>query len=123
MPRARKGAARRQAKNRWFKQAKGNRLGRSTLWRKMREAVLRANVFATVHRRQRKRQYRELWVIRLNAAAKQHDLSYSRLIYGLKLANITLNRKMLSQIAIEDPASFEAIVAKVKDALAKPVAA
>ena len=117
MPRARKGAARRQAKNRWFKAAKGKRGSRSTQWRKVKEAVIRAGVYATRDRKRVKREYRSLWITRLSAAAKARDISYSRLIAGLKAANIGLNRKMLSEIAIADPAAFDAIVTQAKKAL------
>jgi large subunit ribosomal protein L20 len=117
MPRAVKGAARRQAKNRWFKLAKGNRGNRSRCWRKVKEAVVRAGVYQTTHRRTVKRDYRALWITRISAAARMRGISYSRLIAGLKHANIDLNRKMLSEIAIFDPASFDAIVAQAKAAL------
>lgn len=123
MPRARKGAARRQAKNRWFTAAKGNRGNRSRCWRKVREAVIRARVYATRDRHLVKRDYRALWITRLSAACQMRDLSYSRFIAGLKAANITLNRKMLSQLAIEDPAAFDQIVATAKEALPAPRAA
>ena len=117
MPRARKGAARRQAKVRWFKKAKGNRASRRNQWRKIKETVIRAGAFATRHRRLRKREYRRLWIIRVNAAAKQRGMTYSRFVAGLKAANITLNRKMLSEIAIADPQGFDQIMVQVKTAL------
>lgn len=120
MPRARKGAARRQAKNRWFKDAKGNRGARSRQWRKVKEAVIRAGVYATRDRKRVKREFRELWIIRLNAAARERGISYSRLIAGLKAANIAINRKMLSEIAIHDAKAFDAIIGLVKAALPKP---
>src|SRR5690606_36354270 len=110
MPRARKGAARRQAKVRWFKLAKGNRGARRKQWRKVKEAVIRGGVYQTEHRRLVKRDYRQLWITRITAASQMRGISYSRLICGLKAANVTLNRKMLSQIAIEDPAAFDQIV-------------
>ena len=103
MPRARKGAARRQAKNRWFKAAKGKRGSRSTQWRKVKEAVIRAGVYATRDRKRVKREYRSLWITRLNAALKQRGVSYSRFIPALALAGIELNRKSLSELAIADP--------------------
>jgi large subunit ribosomal protein L20 len=112
MPRARKGAARRQAKVRWFKEAKGNRGARRTQWRKVKEAVTRAGVYAYTSRRLIKRQYRQLWILRISAACKLRGLNYSRFIAGLKGVNISLNRKMLSEIAIADPAAFDAIVEK-----------
>ncbi len=117
MPRARKGAARRQAKVRWFKLAKGHRGSRSRSWRRVKEAVIRAGVFATEHRKLVKRDYRRLWVTRLNAAARMRGLAYSRLIAGLKAANITLNRKMLSEIAIADPKAFDEITSQASAAL------
>ena len=119
MPRARKGAARRQAKNRWFKAAKGKRGARSTQWRKVKEAVIRAGVYATRDRKRVKREYRSLWIVRLSAAAKMRGLNYNKLIAGLRLANIGLNRKMLSEIAIAEPKAFDAIVETVKSALDK----
>lgn len=118
MPRIRKGAARRQSKERWFKAAKGYRGARSRLWRRVKESVQRAGVYAYRDRRALKREYRELWIIRITAACRTREISYSRLIHGLKLANIVLNRKMLSEIAIHDPAAFDAIVEKAKAALA-----
>ncbi len=117
MPRALKGAARRQAKNRWLKAAKGKRGSRSRCWRKVKEAVVRAGVYATEHRNLVKRDYRRLWVTRLNAAARMRGVSYSRFIAGLKAANITLNRKMLSEIAIADPKAFDKIVEQATGAM------
>ena len=117
MPRARKGAARRQAKVRWFKKAKGNRGARRTQWRRVKEAVVRAGVYAYTDRRLIKRDYRQLWITRISAACKMRDISYSRFIAGLKAANIDLNRKMLSEIAIADPAAFDKIVEQAKAGL------
>ena len=117
MPRARKGAARRQAKVRWFKLAKGNRGSRRRSWRRVKEAVNRAGVYAYRDRRRLKRDYRRLWVIRVNAAVRAHGLRYSRFIAGLKAGNIALNRKMLSEIAITDPSGFDQIVQLVKASL------
>jgi len=114
MPRITKGAARRQAKKRWFQKAKGNRGARRTQWRKVKEAVIRAGVYQYEHRRLIKRDYRRLWITRISAAVKMRGLNYSRFIAGLKAANIDLNRKMLSEIAIADPAAFDAIVEKAK---------
>lgn len=117
MPRAQKGAATRQAKARWFKQAKGYRMGRRTQWRRVKGAVVRAGIYATRDRRRVKREYRELWILRINAAVHEHGLSYSRFIAGLKKCNIALNRKMLSEIAIHDPQAFALIIEKVKAVL------
>ena len=117
MTRARKGAARRQAKVRWFKAAKGKRGNRSRCWRKVREAVMRAGVYATRDRKRVKREYRSLWIIRLTAACKMRGLNYSTFIHGLKLAAIALNRKMLSELAIHDPKAFDQIVEIAKSKL------
>jgi large subunit ribosomal protein L20 len=117
MPRARKGAARRQAKVRWFKKVKGNRGARRTQWRRVKEAVVRAGVYAYKDRRLVKRDYRQLWITRISAACQMRDLNYSRFIAGLKAANIDLNRKMLSEVAIADPAAFDKIVDQAKAGL------
>ena len=116
MPRARKGAARHQAKVRWFKLARGNRGTRSRCWRRVKESVIRAGANATDHRHLVKRDYRRLWIIRVNAAVRGRGLSYSRFIQGLKAANIGLNRKMLSEIAIDDPKAFDQIVERANTA-------
>jgi len=110
MPRARKGAARRQSKVRWFKAASGNRGTRSRCWSRVKEAVIRAGVSASRDRRLRKREYRRLWITRINAATRMRGMRYSQFIEGLKASNIALNRKMLSQLAIEDPKAFDQIV-------------
>ena len=123
MPRAQKGAARRQAKNRWFKKAKGNRGARRTQWRRVQEAVVRAGVYQYEHRRLVKREYRALWITRISAACKQRGINYSRFIAGLKAANIGLNRKMLSEIAIHEPAAFDTLVETATQALGQPAAA
>ncbi len=110
MPRARKGAARRQSKVRWFKKAAGNRMGRRSQWRRVKSAVVRAGVYQYAHRKQNKRNYRALWIVRLSAATAENGINYSTFINGLKLAGIALNRKMLSEIAIHEPAAFTEIV-------------
>lgn len=122
MPRARKGAARRQSKVRWFKKAAGNRMGRRNHWRSVKSTVIRAGAYATEHRRQVKQEYRALWITRLSAACEERGLNYSSLIRGLKLAAVALNRKMLSEIAIHEPKNFDAIVAKAKEAIAAKAA-
>lgn len=120
MPRAPKGHATRKSKNRVFKLAKGYRGSRSRCWRKVKHAVLRAGVYATKHRRMVKRDYRSLWIIRINAATRARGMGYSRFIAGLKAALVPLNRKMLSEIAIHDPKTFDKLVEIAKAAL--PVA-
>jgi len=113
-----RGAARRQSKKRIFRRAKGFVGGRRKLLRTAKETLLRAGVFAFRDRRDRKRQFRRLWIIRLGAAAAEHGLRYSQFIHGLKLANIGLDRKSLSELAIHDPNGFKGIVEQVKAALA-----
>ncbi len=113
-----KGAARNRAKNRLFKKTKGYRGGRNNLLRTAKETVVRAGVFAFRDRRVRKREFRKLWIIRINAACRQRDLRYSEFIHGLTKAGIELDRKTLSEMAIHDPVAFDAIVEQVKTALA-----
>jgi large subunit ribosomal protein L20 len=112
------GAARRRKKNRLFQKAKGYTGGRRRLYRSVKETLVRAEAFAFRDRRARKREFRKLWIIRINAAARERGLRYSELIAGLKKAQIELDRKTLSELAIFDPAAFDAIVAKAKEALA-----
>jgi large subunit ribosomal protein L20 len=113
------GKARRKKKNRIFREAKGNWGGRSSLWRTVQETIIRGRAFAFRDRRVRKREFRALWITRISAACMQRDLRYSEFVHGLELAGITLNRKMLSEIAIHEPAVFDEIVALVKTALKK----
>lgn len=113
------GKARRKKKNRVFREAKGFWGGRSRLWRTVAESVVRARAYAFRDRRTKKREFRALWITRINAACMQHNLRYSEFINGLTLAGITLNRKTLSELAIHEPAVFAEVVAAVKDALAK----
>jgi large subunit ribosomal protein L20 len=110
------GAARRRKKNRYFKQAKGYWGGRSKLWRTVRETLLRAWAYASRDRRHKKRVFRRLWVVRVNAAARMRGMTYSQLIDGLNKAKITLNRKQLSEIAIHDPKAFDALVNEARSA-------
>ena len=116
--RTRKGAARNKAKRRLFKRTKGFRGGRNNLLRTAKETVIRADAYAYRDRRQRKRNFRRLWITRINAASRQRGLRYSEFISGLGKTGIELNRKMLSEMAIHDPAAFDAIVEQVKEALA-----
>lgn len=95
--------------------AKGFRGSRSKLFRQATEAVDRAMVMAYQHRKQKKRAYRSLWVVRLGAACKECGITYSRFIEGLTKAGVTLNRKMLSEIAIHDRAGFDTLVALAKE--------
>ncbi|MEX0652787.1 MAG: 50S ribosomal protein L20 [Phycisphaeraceae bacterium] len=117
MPRTTKGAARRQAKVRWFKKTKGNRGARRNHWSRTKETVFRAGVYQYEHRRTVKREYRQLWITRISAACQMRNISYSRFIAGLKGASIALNRKMLSEIAIHDPATFDKLVEQARAGL------
>jgi large subunit ribosomal protein L20 len=116
--RVRYGKARHRAKKRLFKEARGRRGGRAKLLRTVKETTLRARAFAFRYRRVRKRDFRALWITRLSAACREQGLSYSSFIHGLKVAQIELNRKTLSELAINEPSVFEEIVASVKEAVA-----
>ena len=113
-----KGAARTKAKRRLLKKTKGYRGGRRNLLRTAKESLIRAGAFAYRDRKVRKREFRKLWIIRLNAAARSRGLRYSELIQGLRKANIELDRKSLSEMAIHDPEAFDVVVAEAKQALA-----
>jgi large subunit ribosomal protein L20 len=118
MPRTRKGHAVRKAKKRELKRVRGHRAMAGHTWRLATEALRRAEVYARRDRRQRKRDFRSLWIVRLSAACKERGMRYSEFINGCKKANIGLNRKMLSEIAVADPQGFDAITQEVKAALA-----
>lgn len=109
--RTRIGAARTKAKRRLFKRAKGGRGGRSKLLRTVKESLVRNGVFAFRDRKAKKRMFRRLWITRINAAARLNGLRYSELIYGLKKANVELDRKSLSEIAVHDPRGFAQVCA------------
>ena len=102
-----------------LKAAKGYRGSKSKLFRVAREAVMKSGNYAYVGRKQKKRDFRQLWIARINAAAREYDLSYSKMMHGLKLAGIELNRKVLSDIAIADKAGFAKLAEQAKAALAK----
>lgn len=111
------GAPRNRKKARYFKAAKGYRGGRSKLWRTVREAMVRSWAYSYRDRKQRKRQFRRLWIVRINAAARMRGMNYSRFMNGLSKAGINLNRKQLSALAIDDTAAFDALVEEAKAAL------
>ena len=121
--RARKGAARNKAKKRLFQKVEGFVGGRRRLLRTAKETLLRAGMFAFRDRRAKKREFRKLFIIRVTAAAEMRGLRYSRLIHGLKLAGIALDRKSLSELAIHDPETFDAIVGRARVELDKHDAA
>ena len=116
--RTRKGAARRQANKRLLKRASGYVGGRRRLLRTAKETLVRAGAYAYRDRRARKRDFRRLWITRISAACEEHGLRYSQFIFGLHKANIGLDRKQLSEMAIHDPAGFRVVVEQVKHALA-----
>lgn len=108
--RVRLGKARHRSKKRIFKEARGNVGGRSKLLRTVKETLVRARAFATRDRRVRKREFRALWITRITAAVRERGMSYSAFIHGLVLANVELNRKQLSELAISNPEIFSEIV-------------
>ncbi|MCH7591478.1 MAG: 50S ribosomal protein L20 [Planctomycetes bacterium] len=123
MSRATYGAARHRKKVRVFKEVRGYRGAPGKRWRLAQEAVIRAGVNAYRDRRRRKRDFRALWVTRLTAACRMRDINYSRFIYGLTAANIELNRKVLSEMAIHAPTDFDALVELAKKHQPKEAAA
>ncbi|VAY02255.1 50S ribosomal protein L20 [Arsenophonus endosymbiont of Aleurodicus dispersus] len=117
MTRVKRGVIARASHNKILKQAKGYYGARSRVYRVALQAVIKASQYAYRDRRQRKRKFRQLWIARINAAARQHGLSYSYFINGLKKASIKINRKILSDIAFFDKIAFAALVDKAKSAL------
>jgi large subunit ribosomal protein L20 len=117
MPRVKRGVTARARHKKILALAKGFRGRRNHVFRVAKQAVLRAGQYAYRDRRNRKRVFRALWITRINAACRQHELSYSRFINGLKKAGITMDRKLLADLAVTDKAAFEAIVKQAKDAL------
>lgn len=110
-----KGAMRTRARHKKIlKLAKGYRGAKSKLFRTANQAVMKSLVYAYRDRKQKKREFRQLWIARINAAARMNGISYSRFMNGLKKNGIEINRKMLSEIAVSDPAAFTALVEKVK---------
>ena len=118
MPRVKRGVTARARHNKVLSRAKGYRGARKNVFRVANQAVMKADQYAYRDRRQRKRQFRQLWIVRINAAARVHELSYSRLIDGLNRANIELDRKVLADMAVNDEAAFAALAERAKAALA-----
>jgi large subunit ribosomal protein L20 len=114
MPRATNNVASRRRRKKILKSAKGYRGGRSKLLRTVKDAVDRSGTYAYRDRRQKKRQFRSLWITRINAAARLHDISYSRLIDGLTKGGVEVNRKILADLAITDDAAFGTLVEEAK---------
>jgi large subunit ribosomal protein L20 len=117
MPRVRSNVARLKRKKQVMKAARGNFGGRSKLWKAAKETVERGWVYAYRDRKNKKREFRKLWILRINAAAHQHDMSYSVFMSGLKKAGIEIDRKILSDLAIKDADTFAELAAKAKSAL------
>lgn len=120
MPRAASGPVTTRRHKRLLDHAKGNRGARSKLFRRARETVERGWKFAYRDRKTRQRNFRQLWIIRINAAVREHGLSYSKFMAGLKQANIGLDRKALAEVAMQDPTAFAQVVALVKGHLSQP---
>ena len=123
MPRVKGGPVHARKRKRVLKRAKGFRAGPGTLYRQAIEFTRKAGVYAYRDRRQKKRHFRQLWVTRLNAALRERGINYNRFIPALAAAGIELNRKMLSEIAISDPAAFDAIVEQARPHLHQPAKA
>ncbi len=114
MPRAKKGFKARRRRNRILKHASGYHSARSRLYAYAKEVVMKAWVYAYAHRRRRKRDFRRLWITRINAAARTNGTSYSRLMHGLKNAKVAIDRKILSDLAVADPAAFAKVAQTAK---------
>ena len=112
MARAKRGFKARRRRNRIKAWARGFRGGRANLWKVMFETVRHGWMHATRHRRERKRDFRRLWIVRINAAARTLGVSYSKLMHALSSSNIALDRKILSDLAISDPKAFAAVLTK-----------
>lgn len=119
MPRVKGGTVTRKRRKKIIKLSKGYYGSKHTLFKTAKEQVMKSYTYAYRDRRQKKRDFRRLWVTRINAAARINGMSYSTLIHGLKLAGIEMNRKMLADLAVTDAAAFTAIADQAKDALNK----
>lgn len=117
MARVKGGTVTRKRRKRVLKLAKGYYGSKHALFKTAKQQVMKSGQYAYRDRRQKKREFRKLWITRINAAARLHDLSYSKLMHGLKVANIDVNRKMLSDLAIHDEQAFAEIADKAKAAL------
>jgi large subunit ribosomal protein L20 len=119
MPRVKRGTVRRAKRKRLLARAKGFFQTKSKLYRSAKESVDKALGYAFVGRRLRKRDFRRLWIVRINAAAREHGLTYGQLINGLKEAGVTLDRKMIADLAVTQPEAFAALAAQAKTASKK----
>ena len=119
MPRAKRGNKRLEKRKKILALAKGYRGTKSKLYRSAKESVERALNFAYTGRKLKKRDFRKLWIVRINAACRLNDIKYSQFIHGLNLAEIELDRKVLADLAVKQPAAFASVVGQAKDALSK----
>ncbi|GAE93016.1 LSU ribosomal protein L20p [Gracilibacillus boraciitolerans JCM 21714] len=117
MPRVKGGTVTRQRRKRILKLAKGYYGGKHALFKTAKQQVMKSGQYAYRDRRQKKRDFRKLWIARINAAARLNELSYSRFMHGLKLAGVEVNRKMLADLAINDEKAFASLAEKAKSAL------
>jgi len=117
MPRVKRGTKRRAKRKKILERASGFYLTKSKLYRSAKESVERALKFAYSGRRQKKRQYRSLWIVRIGAAAREHGMSYSQFINGLKKSGMELDRKILADLAVKDPAAFKGLAEQAKGSL------
>jgi large subunit ribosomal protein L20 len=117
MPRVKRGTKRRAKRKKILDRASGYFLTKSKLYRSAKESVERALKFAYAGRRQKKRQFRSLWIVRIGAAARQNGMSYSQFISGLKKSGVELDRKILADLAVKDPAAFKGLAEQAKGAL------
>ena len=122
MPRVKRGTKRRAKRKKILERASGYFLTKSKLYRSAKESVERGLKFAYSGRKQKKRQFRSLWIVRINAACKQNAISYSQFINGLKKAGIELDRKILADMAVKDAAGFTALTVQARAAIAKAAA-
>ncbi len=122
MARVKRGVTAHQRHKKVLKLTKGHRGTKHALYRRAHESMLHALAYSYAHRRELKGDMRRLWIVRLGAAAREHGLSYSQFIHGLKLANITLDRKVLSELAIAEPAAFAQVASRAKASLAAAAA-
>jgi large subunit ribosomal protein L20 len=123
MPRVKRGSKRRERRKKLLSLAKGFFLGKSKLYKFAKEAVDRAGNFAYVGRKRKKRDFRRLWIVRINAATRAHDMSYSAFMAGLKRAGVDLDRKSLADLAAQDPNGFTKLVESARAAGPKPASA
>ena len=119
MPRVKRGVVRRQKRKKLSKLTKGYFQNKSKLYKFMKEASEKAGVYAYTGRKLKKRDFRKLWIVRINAACRLNDMKYSQFIHGLSLAGVELDRKVLADLAVKQPEAFAAVAVQAKDALSK----